>query len=945
MTRINTNVGSLIAQSRLNKTNNDLQTALTRLSTGLKINTGKDDPAGLIASEALRSDITSINKALSNTQRANQIIATADSALGQVSSLLNDIRGLVIEASNKGALSDEEIAANQLQVDSSLEAINRIAQTTTFQGRRLLDGSLDFVTKQGAGYSTVADLKIDSANLGATGSVSVDVQIQTAATKASISTTGIPGAATAVNASASLSFQALVADAEASGTIALANAYTIGNSATAAISFANATTPNAEASGELVLTGGVSVELTAVDGSAVDGTVGNNVKINITVSGTATTSSGTYDVANNELNLTLVNGQNGADLLTDLAADTNLASYFSFAAATGTPTSGTTSAGDNGTYFSVLSGGTDSTSATTGFDLTAVDGGRADGLRGNDTEIFFTTGATTAATYDNTNNRLNVTVAANATIANIATAINTTLGDDFSVTNVVNGSYKFSASDNTPSGSPLGLAGGTNTTTPAAFTLEAKNGGRADGTKGNATQLNFTAGTTSATTATYDVANDQINILVGTNATVDDIVNAINTDLDDDFIASGPLAGTSFFGSTDLGTSASTLSGGTNANKNDVITVTADDSGTSLNGKTISLVQDNSIATGAATASVLTDGNIEVRIKNSGNVNISTIAGAINNLDGISASVTTNDGDGIYSIGTDTAPTITAFANGAAGGGLIADLVIKLTGGTGSEVLQFKKGASVANLVQSINLVKDATGVEAVNDAGALKLSSTTYGSKGLVDVEVISEGTGGTFGSQLSSNRALGKDIVATVNGVTAGGDGNTLSINTATLDLSLTVSDGSSTSVSFTITGGGALFQLGPDVVSNQQARLGIGSLNTAKLGGASGRLYELASGGTKALSTNATEAARVVDEVIGKVTTLRGRLGAFQRTTLESNTVALSDTVSNLYEAESSIRDADFAKESAALTRAQILVQSGTAVLGIANQNPQNVLGLLR
>ncbi len=112
MTRINTNVSSLTAQNSLNRTNNDLQTSLTRLSTGLRINSGKDDPAGLIASESLRSDITSINKALSNTQRANQIIGTADSALGQVSSLLNDIRGLVTEAANKGALSDDEIAAN-----------------------------------------------------------------------------------------------------------------------------------------------------------------------------------------------------------------------------------------------------------------------------------------------------------------------------------------------------------------------------------------------------------------------------------------------------------------------------------------------------------------------------------------------------------------------------------------------------------------------------------------------------------------------------------------------------------------------------------------------------------------------------------------------------------------------------------------------------------------
>ena len=157
MTRINTNVSSLVAQNRLQSSNNDLSTALTRLSTGLRINSGSDDPAGLIASEALRSEITGLNKAITNTRRAGQIITTADNALGQVSNLLNDIRGLVVEAANTGALSDEEIAANQLQIDSSLEAINRIAQSTTFQGRKLLDGSLDYVSTLGSVASCSAE--------------------------------------------------------------------------------------------------------------------------------------------------------------------------------------------------------------------------------------------------------------------------------------------------------------------------------------------------------------------------------------------------------------------------------------------------------------------------------------------------------------------------------------------------------------------------------------------------------------------------------------------------------------------------------------------------------------------------------------------------------------------------------------------------------------------
>jgi flagellin len=246
--------------------------------------------------------------------------------------------------------------------------------------------------------------------------------------------------------------------------------------------------------------------------------------------------------------------------------------------------------------------------------------------------------------------------------------------------------------------------------------------------------------------------------------------------------------------------------------------------------------------------------------------------------------------------------------------------------------------------VNAINLVSDATGVTATNNSGVLELDSVTYGSDAFVAVEVISEGGSGDFETSLSGTRDTGVDIVATVNGVQANGNGNTLSVNTASLDFSATVSDGSSTDFSFTIEGGGAIFQLGPDVVSNQQARLGLGNVNTGTLGGQAGRLYQLRSGQSADLETDVTTAASIVDEAITKIASQRGRLGAFQRTTLQSNITSLQDTLVNITEAESSIRDADFAAESAGLTRSQILVQSGTAVLAIANQNPQNALALL-
>ncbi len=289
----------------------------------------------------------------------------------------------------------------------------------------------------------------------------------------------------------------------------------------------------------------------------------------------------------------------------------------------------------------------------------------------------------------------------------------------------------------------------------------------------------------------------------------------------------------------------------------------------------------------------------------------------------------------------------------ASSGGITADLTFELAGKDGSEIFSVLAGTSISELVAQINLVSDATGVGAVANGTTLELQSSAYGSDAFVDLRIVSEGSGnvpsGTFttsvGTSLGS-RDTGTDIVAKVNGIDANGSGNRLAINTATLDLTTDIAAGFIGNIAFTITGGGALFQLGPDVVSNQQARIGIGSVNTAQLGGVNGLLYQLASGNSAALASgNLDTASGIVEEAIDQVTTLRGRLGAFQRTLLETNKNALNDTLVNLTDAESQIRDADFAVESAALTRAQILVQSGTTVLQIANSNPQNVLALLR
>ncbi|MEM8495410.1 MAG: flagellin [Planctomycetota bacterium] len=182
MSRINTNVSSLLSQRVLGQNNATLNKSLERLSTGLRINRGADDPAGLIASEALRSQQASISAAIGNAERADQVANIAEGGLQEVNSLLLEVQSRVGQSANDAGLSDDEKEANQLQIDSILQTIDRIAQTTSFQGTKLLNGTYDFqVTGQAA---TVEDARINAAKIDFGDTRDVDVLVTQSAQQA-----------------------------------------------------------------------------------------------------------------------------------------------------------------------------------------------------------------------------------------------------------------------------------------------------------------------------------------------------------------------------------------------------------------------------------------------------------------------------------------------------------------------------------------------------------------------------------------------------------------------------------------------------------------------------------------------------------------------------------------------------------------------------------------
>lgn len=134
----------LATQNNLLRTLGQQDQAARRLATLVRINRGSDDPAGLIAVEQLRSELTALEAASESAARAGAMTAVADSALSQVSDLLVQVRGNVVEAAG-GGLSPAEVEAKQMEIDAALAAIDRIGRSTSLGGRELLDGgSLDF---------------------------------------------------------------------------------------------------------------------------------------------------------------------------------------------------------------------------------------------------------------------------------------------------------------------------------------------------------------------------------------------------------------------------------------------------------------------------------------------------------------------------------------------------------------------------------------------------------------------------------------------------------------------------------------------------------------------------------------------------------------------------------------------------------------------------------
>lgn len=699
MTRINTNVASLRGLRSMGKANQMLDQSLTRLSTGLKINSGKDNPSGLIASETLRSQVSAIEQSIKNSNRANNVIGTADSALGEIGGLLTQVRGLVQEGLNSGALSQSEIEANQLQIDTALSAINRISANTTFAGDKLIDGSKSFVTSMtSADSAKLSDFKINEAVLGSSGSLALEATVTKTAEKASL-----------LYAGADLTSKTTleIGGSKGSEVLFLGADSTIGNIRDAVNGVSDSTGVTAR-----VLSGVTVDQATLVGGGAND-------------------------------NLTLRAKQIGPDAK-------------------------------------------------------------------NVSIEFLDPGGTTAA--------LGITTTVTGNDVKISVSLARALG---AVTTTANGLVTALAADATANTYVTGIASeGDGTGLLASQALTAIT----DGQGGNAGSLKL---------------NDMR--APGT-------AGAINITF-------------------------------VNGGASQAFGVTATQSG------------------GAWTIAV----NLATDANSKSTTTLQTIADAVNALGGLD--------------------------------GVVAATIV----GDGTERAQ----------AMSSTTLSEANG-------STLALESSDYGSDEFVNVNVLSGAleTLATDGTT-QTRRDAGTDIGVTVNGQEALGRGLESTLRTSTVDASLSFKTSSNvigTEATVNVEGGGAVFQIGQEVSAAGQIGIGIEAVNTARLGGVSGKLYELGSGGGKSLvdvnrgDANGADLVDILENAINRVSTIRGRLGAVQKNVIDTNVATLGVALENISEARSQIVDTDFAEETANLTKAQVLSQASISILGIANQNPQQVLSLL-
>ena len=172
--RINHNIAAINTQRNLQRTTFDLSKSLQKLSSGYRINTAADDPAGLVISEQLRAQVSGLKAAVRNSQEAANLVGIAEGALQEINDTLVSIRALALHAANTGVVGSDQVAADQAEVDNAITSIGRIAAITRYAGDQVFDDvSRTFHIGEGTDAGDSVAFQFNSLDVAAGGNLSM----------------------------------------------------------------------------------------------------------------------------------------------------------------------------------------------------------------------------------------------------------------------------------------------------------------------------------------------------------------------------------------------------------------------------------------------------------------------------------------------------------------------------------------------------------------------------------------------------------------------------------------------------------------------------------------------------------------------------------------------------------------------------------------------------
>jgi len=917
----------LRAATSLNSNSKILDTAMSRLSTGLRINSAKDDAAGLAISQRMTADIRGLGVAIRNANDGISLAQTAESSLGEVSNMLQRMRELSVQAAN-GTMTSTNRTALQAEFTQLVAEIDNVAKTTNFNGIKLLDGSATGLQLQtGASQGDVMSFSIGSNSSKALGLQGYKIEGQL--TSGRIGGTAVTGLAfddVLINGSTAFAAAGNVPAANNASELASSINSNIGAHRVKATAFntllgAAPTSTNFTAT-DLIINGdaigaassveelvyninrdvaGISATLTK-DGSIE---LSNDTGLDIVITGLAAFKAGftgsTAASATSKGYVTLEN-MDGGDITIMAKSPTN--GY----------------AGGAGTIADIQAFGLNETidgSSFSGNKVTSSALSVSDEVLINGVQVGVTSSGSAASKAEAINAIYDQTGVGASALTEVKVALDMT-GRPQSAVKQVTSFAVFPGATETDEVYQISVNGymididQTNTgTTVSDLTASIL---------GSSVAAAVTAQTTSPNRAS--ALSSAMASVINADATTQAMVTATST-ADGQLILTATRAGSEFLADikivSDTTTDANFFAGQTTtANRFDG----TDD--LKINGKTIDITSATDVNQVVSTINVVGVPGVIASADTDGNLILTSISGEDVKVENLSEDTTSRFVTSVKTLSDESNVNIATFKVG----GTIETTDVFEIEVNGTTVSVAAGSTDVSTVASTIAAAIVANGT--VNGIAVAKSASD-----GTITLTGVTTGT--MFNVQVGSKEFLAQTGVAPnnvdfdgVSGVLMGGakpiDGQTIQLLTNGINTSGRVTLSSATGGEIRI----------EEKTTGSAAKLGLSAM-----GGTS-----TAVGGALSIGTQdaAARALTQIDEALNNVSLQRADLGAMQNR-LDATINNLTSSSTNLTTARSRILDADYSAETTSLNKAQIIQQAATAMLAQANQQPQMVLSLLK